>query len=58
MLSDPEVGVEKLLGLLALDSVAVIADHRPLLEPGPDGARERHPTTVSVAEVVHLSIIA
>ena len=52
--SDPQVGVVELEGVGAVDRVLVVANHRPLLEPGPPGALEGDTATVPIAQMVDL----
>jgi len=52
--ADPQVAVEELVGVGAVDGVGVVANHCPLLETGAFRALERDPTTVPVAQVINL----
>jgi len=52
--ANPQVAVEELVRVGAVDGVGVVANHCPLLETGAFRALERDPTTVSVAQVINL----
>ncbi len=53
-MANPQVAVEELVRVGAVDGVGVVADHGPLLEASAFRALERDSTTIPVAQVINL----